>query len=160
MIGGAKIGVCNVDDAASAYSNEPMSSVSTNDHSTGICEITSESDEDEEEVEYDITNVEPEYDLGNTNYREPSKSTAASVLGKRRFLNWQTSREIGQKVTKRKRINSDISENSEDLDDIFGDSTDDAIIDLLRSSAPPQMTTLIRQNAHISMNTNNLTLFL
>ena len=88
MIEGAKIGVCNVDDAASVYSNEPMSSVSTNDHSTGICEITSESDEEGEEEEYDTTNIEPEYDFGQTNYKEPKRSTAESVLGKRRFLTW------------------------------------------------------------------------
>lgn len=88
MIEGAKIGDCIVNDAASLYSNEPMSSVSTHDHSTGICEITSDSDEEDEEEEYDITNVEPEYDLGKTNYKEPKNSTATSVLGKRRFLTW------------------------------------------------------------------------
>ena len=58
-----KIGNSNVDEVASEeYDNEPLSSVSTNDHSTGICEITSDSEEEEEE--YDISNVEPEYDLG------------------------------------------------------------------------------------------------
>ena len=88
-IEGAKIGVSNVDDAASVYSNEPMSSVSTNDQSTGICEITSDSDiEDEDEEEYDITTIEPEYNLGQTNYKEPKMSTTESVLGKRRFLTW------------------------------------------------------------------------
>ena len=88
-IEGAKIGVSNVDDTASVYSNEPMSSVSTNDQSTGICEITSDSDiEDEDEEEYDITTIEPEYNLGQTNYKEAKMSTTESVLGKRRFLTW------------------------------------------------------------------------
>ena len=64
MIEVGKIGISNVDEVASAeYDNEPLSSVSTNDHSIGICEITS-SDSEEEEEEYDISNVEPEYDLG------------------------------------------------------------------------------------------------
>ena len=66
---------------------------------------------------------------------------------------------IGQKIVKRKRITSDISEN-EDLDALFGDSTEDAFIEMLRDRAPPQMTNLSRQNAQISMNTNNLTLYL
>ena len=66
---------------------------------------------------------------------------------------------IGQKIVKRKRITSDISEN-EDLDALFGDSTEDAFIEMLRDRAPPQMANLSRQNAQISMNTNNLTLYL
>ena len=67
--------------------------------------------------------------------------------------------EMGQKIVKRKRITSDISEN-EDLDALFGDSTEDAFIEMLRDRAPPQMANLSRQNAQISMNTNNLTLYL
>ena len=66
---------------------------------------------------------------------------------------------MGQKIVKRKRITSDISEN-EDLDALFGDSTEDAFIEMLRNRAPPQMANLSRQNAQISMNTNNLTLYL
>ena len=66
---------------------------------------------------------------------------------------------MGQKIVKRKRITSDISEN-EDLDALFGDSTEDAFIEMLRDRAPPQMANLSRQNAQISMNTNNLTLYL
>ena len=68
-----------------------------------------------------------------------------------------------QKIVKRKRTTSDISdssEDSEDLDDLFGDSSEDAFIEMLRDRAPLQMANLSRQNAQISMNTNNLTLFL